>query len=158
MSNSFLKVQIRLKGGGSFTQEMLKKFGLVKGGRVQQTIDKAVIDWNLKYVPWETGTLGKSAYTATTIGSGKIVYPGPYAHYLYYGEVYGPNIPVFEDDTGEPTRFYSPPGRPKYPTGRRLTYSVDVNPLAGPFWNERMKADHLADITQEAANAIKQHN
>ena len=132
---------------------ILNKFNLQKGGRVQQVIDKAVIDYNLQYAPWETGTMAKSPYSLTRIGSGRVVYPGPYAHYQYYGEVYGPNIPVFEDDTGEPTRWYSPPGQRKHPTGRSLQYSTDVNPLAGPFWNRRMKADHMNDIIREAKNA-----
>lgn len=131
---------------------LLASRNLETGGLVQQTIDKSVIDWNLQYVPWETGTLGRSAYSATQIGSGEVVYPGPYARYLYYGEIYGPNIPVFEDDSGEPTGFYSPRGQKKYPTGRPLQYSTDVNPLAGSFWFERMKADHAQDILQEAKN------
>lgn len=136
------------------SQAALERLNLNTGGRVQQTIDKSVIDWCLQYVPWDTGTLGKSAYSATDIGSGKIVYPGPYAHYMYYGEVYGPNIPVFEDDSGKPTRFFSPPGRKKQPTGRQLEYNTDTNPLAGPFWFERMKADHMADILKEAQSVV----
>lgn len=133
--------------------EMLRKFNLEKGGKVQQVIDKCVIDYDLQYTPWKTGTTAKSAYGATQIGSGKVVYPGPQSHYLYYGEVYGPNIPVFEDDSGIPTRFFSRPGEKKTPTGRALQYNTDVNPLAGPFWFERMKADHLQDIIKEATNA-----
>jgi len=132
---------------------MLRKFNLQKGGLVQKVIDKTVIDYNLQYAPWETGTLAKSAYGATQIGSGQVIYPGPYAHYLYYGEVYGPNIPVFEDDSGEPTHFFSPPGQKKHPTGRALQYATDVNALAGSFWFERMKADRMQDIIQEAKNA-----
>ena len=132
--------------------EMLRRFNLEKGGLVQQVIDKTVIDYDLQYVPWETGSLGKSAYSATQIGSGKVIYPGPYAHYMYYGEVYGPNIPVYEDDSGVPARFFSPPGQKKHPTGRALQYATDVNPLAGPFWFERMKADRMQDIIQEAKN------
>ena len=134
------------------TRDLLERLGLESGGKVQMAIDKSVIDWCLQYVPWETGSLGKSAYSATVIGSGVVEYPGPYAHYLYYGEVYGPNIPVFEDDTGEPTGWFSPPGQKKSPTGRALEYATDVNPLAGSFWFERMKADHLQDIKQEAMN------
>ena len=76
------------------TAEMLRKYNLESGGFVQQTIDKSVIDYSLLYAPWETGMLAKSAYGATQIGSGKVIYPGPYAHYQYYGEIYGPNIPV----------------------------------------------------------------
>ena len=100
--------------------DLLKRMNLEKGGLVQQVIDKAVIDWDLQYCPWETGTLAKSPYAVTEIGSGKVVYPGPYARYLYYGQVMGPNIPVFDDDTGEPTRFFSPPGKKKHLTGKKL--------------------------------------
>lgn len=136
-------------------KDLLRSRGLEKGGRVQQAIDKAVIDFSLPYCPWDTGTLAKSPYAATTIGSGQVIYPGPYARYLYYGEVYGPNIPVFEDDSGEPTRFFSPPGQKKHPTGRALDFSKSQaanGPLAGPFWFERMKADRGQDIVKEATD------
>ena len=136
------------------TQSLLSKFNLAKGGLAQKALDTAVMDYNLEYVPWEIGTLGRSPYAVTQIGSGKVVYPGPYAHYMYYGEVYGPNIPVFEDNSGEPTRWFSPPRRKKDPTGRALQYSKDMNPLAGSYWFERMKADHLQDIIQEVKDVI----
>ncbi len=131
------------------TAEMLKKFNLEKGGLVQQVLDKTVIDYMLEYTPWETGALAKDPYAHTQIGSGRIVYRSPYARYLYYGEVYGPNIPVFEDNSGTPTRWFSPPGQKKHPTGRALQYSTDANPLAGSFWFERMKADRLPEIIEE---------
>ena len=150
-----LKLKIKVTGIPKSKAAMLRRFNLESGGKVQQVIDKAVIDKSLAYVPWDSGTLGKSAYGATEIGSGKVVYPGPYAHYMYYGEVYGPNIPVFDDDSGTPTRFFSPPGRKKHPTGRELQYKTDVNPLAGSFWFERMKADHLQAIIKEAEDAAK---
>lgn len=132
---------------------LLHKFNLESGGLVQQVVDTAVIKYCIPYTPFDTGTLANSAYSATEIGSGIVEYPGPYAHYLYYGRVYGPNIPVFEDDSGTPTRWFSPPGRQKHPTGKELTYKTDLNPLAGPFWFERMKADHKNDILEEAKHA-----
>ena len=64
----------------------------------------------------------------------------------------GPNIPVFEDDSGIPTRFYSRPGQKKHYTGKALQYNQDTNPLAGPFWFSRMKAVHAQDIVEEANN------
>lgn len=140
---------------GLTPQDIVKRFGLEKGGRVQMAIDKAVIDWCQQYTPWDTGTLSKSAYGATIIGSGVVRYPGPYAHYQYYGEVYGPNIPIFEDESGVPTRFVSPKGKKKSPTGKNLQYQKTVNALAGPFWFERMKADHKKDIIQEAENVAR---
>lgn len=135
--------------------DLLAQFGLEEGGIVQQVIDKSVIDYCMPYVPHDTGTLETSPYAVTVIGSGEVVYPGPYAHYMYYGEVYGPNIPVFIDDSGEPAYFFSPPGEKKHPTGKQLQYSTDYNPLAGPFWLERMKADHLQDIIEEARKNVR---
>jgi hypothetical protein len=135
--------------------DLLAQFGLEEGGIVQQVIDKSVIDYCMPYVPHDTGTLETSPYAVTVIGSGEVVYPGPYAHYMYYGEVYGPNIPVFIDDSGEPAYFFSPPGEKKHPTGKQLQYSTDYNPLAGPFWLERMKADHLQDIIEDARKNVR---
>ena len=134
-------------------QKVLAAQNLETGGLVQKVIDKSVIDWCLPYCPFDTGLLANSAYSATVIGSGMVVYPGPYARYLYYGEVYGPNIPVFEDDSGVPTRWFSPPGQKKHPTGRALQFKTDLNPLAGSVWFERMKADHAKDILEEARKA-----
>lgn len=133
--------------------ESLKRaVGLEKGGKIQKAIDSAVIRWNGKYTPKITGTLTNSAWLHTVIGSGTVIYQTPYAKYLYYGEVYGPNIPVYEHGSPEPTRYFSPPGKPKHPTGRQLEYNKDYNPLAGSHWFERMKADHAKDILREAMN------
>jgi len=135
------------------TDGLLRRRNLEKGGLVQQTIDKAVIDYCIPYCPFDTGVLANSPYSVTVIGSGVVEYPGPAARYLYYGKVYGPNIPVFEDDSGVPTRFFSPPGQKKHPTGADLQYKTDQNPMAGAFWFERMKADHADDILEEARHA-----
>lgn len=133
---------------------LLEKFNLKSGGKVQQVIDNAIIAYDEDYCPWDTGYLAASPRGVTVIGSGLITYPGPYAHYQYYGEVYGPNIPVFDDtSSGEPTRYFSIPGRKKQPTGRELQYDTSTNALAGPYWFERMKADHVDDIVEEAQKA-----
>lgn len=120
------------------------------GGVVQTAIDNAVIRYCHPYVPFETGVLAASPYTASPPGSGQVIYSMPYARYLYYGEVMGPNIPVFEDNSGVPTRYYSPPGQPKHLTGRPIKYNTDTNPLAGSHWFDRMKANHAQDILEEA--------
>lgn len=135
------------------TDGLLRKANLEKGGLVQKVIDKAVIDYCIPYCPFDTGVLANSPYTATVIGSGEVVYRTPYARYLYYGNVYGPNIPVFEDDSGVPTRWFSPPGQKKHPTGKELQYKTDQHPLAGSYWAVRMWADHKNDIVREAKNA-----
>ena len=134
-------------------EDVLAQFGLEPGGRVQRIIDQKIIDFCQPYVPASPNrTLEFSAQVSTEIGSGMVVWNTPYAHYQYTGVVYGPNIPVIED--GVLMGWFSPPGRPKHPTGRELTYDKSQNPQAGPYWFERMKADRLNDILEEARRAV----
>lgn len=128
---------------------ILARRGLLPGGRVQAVVDEAVLRYCAPKVPFDTGYLIRQALQTSIIGQGLIVYGTPYARYLYYGEVYGPNIPIFE--AGELAGFYSPPGQKKHPTGRALTYQGA--PERGAFWFERMKAEHKTDIIEEAAAA-----
>lgn len=135
--------------------DILHTFGLEKGGRVQQVIDQTVIDFCTEggYVPaGPNRTLEFSAQASTEIGSGEVIWNTPYAHYQYMGIVYGPNIPVLQD--GILMGWFSPPGRPKSPTDRELTYDTSYNERAGPHWFERMKADRLNDILDTARRAM----
>lgn len=127
--------------------DALSRRGLTPGGKVQKFIDNEVMRLCDPKVPFASGTLKHSAITASTPGDGVIVYATPYAHYLYYGEVYGPNIPIREN--GVLTGFFSPPGKAKSPTGEKLTYNGA--PERGAFWFERMKTEHGEDIVRKAA-------
>ena len=131
------------------TEQMLAELNLEADGKVQQAIDNAVIRYNLDYVPLDEGMLARSPYAHST--PGQVVYDGPYARYLYFGEVMGPNIPVFKN--GELVGFFSPKGKRKYLTGRSLKFQGA--PKRGAFWFIRMKADHLNDIVQEAQDAVR---
>lgn len=128
-------------------QNILTKRGLEPGGRVQKVVDSAVLRYCDPKVPLRTGALRNSGRTSTVVGSGVVIYGTPYARYLYYGEVYGPNIPRFVD--GVLDGFWSPPK--KHPTGRPLQFSGA--PERGAFWFDRMKAEHKDDIVREAAAA-----
>lgn len=141
-------------------EELIERYGFGDHGRVQTEIDSCVLRFCDPYLPWDTGALRNSGFTDSDIGSGEVrwapyggggVVSGPsYAHYLYYGEVYGPNIPIEFDELGNPTAWRSPAGKAKHATGRDLSYSTEHNYLAGPMWFERMKADRLEDIIREA--------
>ena len=131
------------------SEEFINKFGVGVGGYVQKVVDAAVIRECFPYVPFDEGDLAGSANTATEIGSGEVVYDTPYARYLYYGEVYGPNIPITEN--GIITGYWSP--KEKFPTGEKLEYSTEKNPQAGSHWFERAMEDHKDDILKEAQNA-----
>lgn len=128
---------------------ILARRGLQPGGRVQTVVDEAVLSYCAPKVPLDTEYLIRSAITASVIGQGLIVYSAPYARYLYYGEIYGPNIPIFEG--GELAGWRSPKGKKKHPTGRKLTYQGA--PERGALWFERMLPEHRDDIVQEAAAA-----
>ena len=129
--------------------KILAKRGLAPGGRVQKVVDNAVLLYCAPKVPFDTGYLVRSAIQASAIGQGLIVYATPYARYLYYGEIYGPNIPIFEG--GELAGFCSPKGKKKHPTGRPLSYRGA--PERGAYWFERAMAEHKNDIIEEAAAA-----
>ena len=139
--------------------DLLVAYGLEKGGRVQRCIDQKVIDSCIEggYVPASPErTLEFSAQLSTEIGSGLVIWNTPYARYQYYGEVYGPNIPDIDPETGVIMGWWSPPGRPKHPTGRKLTYDTAQNAKAGSFWFERAKADQLNDWLDEARRVMIQ--
>ena len=133
--------------------DLLVEYGLEKGGRVQRFIDQKVIDGCQPYVPASPDrTLEFSAQVSTEIGSGQVIWNTPYAHYQYMGIVYGPNIPIIQD--GVLMGYFSPPGRPKYPTDRNLTYDTSQNPMAGSHWFERAKADNLNEWLDEARRVM----
>ena len=134
---------------------LIDKYGLGRGGRVQRYIDQAVIDDTRPYVPASPDrTLEFSAQLSTEIGSGLVVYNTPYAHYQNEGIVYGPNIPIHDGEVL--VGFFSPPGRRKYPTDRELTYDTAQNPLAGPHFFERSKADNCKKWVEGANRVAKQ--
>lgn len=148
MSHTIIHAHFQLNR--QFPKEILQR-----GGPVQKAIDNAVLRYSEPFVPYQTGTFMASARITTVLGSGMVEYPGSFAHYLYYGEVYGPNYPVFDDASGIPTRFYSPKDQKKHPTGRQLQFTKDHHPNATAFWFEHAKAAHLKDIIEEAESVAR---
>lgn len=153
---------LSLKWSKGFSNDMNSRFELA-----QREIDKDCIKLMKPYTPFKMGVLENSATIHTVIGSGQITQVTPYARYLYYGKVYGPNFPIVRekdgtehivfghyDGDGTIIGWRSPKGRKKHPTGRRLHYSKDKHPLAGKMWFERMKADRKMDILQAAARRL----
>lgn len=140
---------------GSFTFKWNKSFGAVtaqKFRKAQKFIDRSCIRFMEPYTPFRNGFLEKSATLGTVIGSGEIHQIAPYARYLYYGEVYGPNIPVVEN--GQIVGYFSLKGKKKQPTGRQMEYDTTKHPQAGKMWFERMKADRKEEILQGAAEIL----
>lgn len=132
--------------------KVLKNHGIQDGGPAQKFLESEIIKWCEPYTPKEEGALIASAHPFPKPGGGYVKWDGPYAHYMYEGVVYGPNIPKY-DDEGNVVGWWSPPT--KHPTGKPINYITDGpgrNPLAGSHWVERMMADHADDIEKALAD------
>lgn len=103
------------------------------------------------YVPMLSGSQAERAYVDGNV----LVYPGPYARYLWAGKVMvnaatgkGPaNIP----NVGP--RF--PLGATLMPTARELTYTKDFHPKAQDHWFEASKRDNMDKWLRVAEKAVK---
>lgn len=98
-----------------------------------------------KYVPALTGSLVQRAHIE---GGNTIVYPGPYARFLYYGKVmiYAP--------TGS---TWAPKNEHKVVTGRDLVMHKTMHPLATSHWFEVSKANNLEKWLQVTEKAVRKH-
>lgn len=97
-------------------------------------------------IPFQQGALIGSVEYPDGIYGGIIQWGGasvgvPYAHYLYQGIKYGPNIPI-KDSQGNITGWYSPPS--KHPTGEKLKYHPEGTER-GDHWFEKAKQEHGDD-------------
>lgn len=97
-----------------------------------------------KFVPALTGSLTRR----THIEESTIVYPGPYARFLYYGKVmiYAPTGSTF-----------APRGEHKVVTDRNLVMNKSMHPLATSHWFEASKAANLETWLKVAERLVKQN-
>lgn len=106
------------------------------------------------YVPMRTGSLNQR----TRVVGNTVIYPGPYARYLYYGKVMvdsetGRGPMHFTDKMGnEVFRFRK--GAKLMPTERNLVFTTDFHPDAQAFWFEASKAQNLPKWLDVAKKAV----
>lgn len=128
----------------------------IEGFNAQKTIDRIVNDsvgtfmaettakHMRKYVPEDAGILATSYITRPF----EIEYTQPYAHYMFEGEVYGPNYPIISD--GVVTGWYSP--SKKFPTGKKIKYT---KPLAQSHWDVPTQKNQSRKIASEVTGYLK---
>ncbi len=109
--------------------------------------NQAMVD-TMKYVPFRTGSLR----ARTRLQNSTIVYPGPYARYLWYGK-------AMVDSTTGRGPFYIPEvgyrfrkGAVLMPTNRDLVFHT---PGTGPKWFETSKKRNMQKWLRVAERAIK---
>ena len=93
-----------------------------------------------KFVPKLTGTLSGGA----RVSDGQIVYPGPYARYLYHGKL------MVDPETGS---SYARKGSTKTLTGKSINVAKS-NPKAQTEWFEASKAINLEKWKRVYAKAV----
>lgn len=89
------------------------------------------------FVPALTESLSNRAH----VDGDLVVYPGPYARYLYYGKV-----------------MEGPLHGPKTATDRDLVFTKTVHPQAQAFWFEASKAQNLKKWESGAEKIVRKEN
>lgn len=94
------------------------------------------------FVPALTGSLTQR----TRVDGSAVIYPGPYARFLYYGKV------MVDPNTGS---TYAPKGGTKVVTDRNLVFNKAMHPQAQAHWFEASKAQNLDKWVRVADKAVK---
>lgn len=142
-----MKVTVKIKSAG----QVLAQRGLQPGGSAQAFHTQNVMRRIQKYMPFKTGSLIKlMQIQSPDMTKPYIVIDAPQARYLYYGKLMVDPITrkgaFYNPDTD---RFWSRPGVSKVLTDTPLNYNTAKNPLAGPFWDRRLKGAEGEVMTAE---------
>ena len=96
------------------------------------------------YVPALTGSLDQR----TRVEENQIIYPGPYARYLYYGKL------MVDPATGS---SYAPKGTTKVLTDKNLVFNKAMHSQAQDHWFEASKAENMSKWLRVAGKAVKRY-
>ena len=96
------------------------------------------------FVPALTGSLS----TRARVVDNEVIYPGPYARFLYYGKV------MVDPSTGS---TWAPKGGTKVVTDRNLVFTKTMHPQAQAFWFEASKAQNIDKWRRVAKKAVKKY-
>jgi hypothetical protein len=110
--------------------------------RAESIVGQQVIKDTAPFVPALTGSLT----IRTRLDGNKIIYPGPYARFLYYGKV------MVDPQTGS---TFAPKGGTKVLTNRDLVFSKAMHPQAQSHWFEASKAQNLDKWVRIAKKAVE---
>lgn len=94
------------------------------------------------FVPYRTGRLSEN----TQVKKNLIIYPGPYARYLYFGKL------MVDPETGS---AWARRGVKKVLTDRNLVFYQGVHPQAQSHWFEASKAQNLSKWERDFRKLVK---
>ena len=123
-----LNFKIRNDGGSEELLEGVKNAVQERASRAEAIMAVQVMKDTDKYVPARSGSLTMRTHIEN---NNTIVYPGPYARFLYYGKV------MIYEPTGS---TFAPKGEHKVVTDRDLVMHKTMHSLATSHWFEVSKA------------------
>lgn len=112
-------------------QQILQDKGLDPGGDAQMFHTQNVLRRIIKYMPYKSGMMVKVTVAQTDIRKPRIITNMPNAQFLYRGKL------MLGDETNSP---WARKGETKHVVNKPLHYNKTKNPLAGPYWDRRLKA------------------
>lgn len=125
----------------NFTEAMARALSKA-GDKVSHIVAIQAAKDTTPYVPMLTGSLN----TRTQIVGDTIIYPGPYAKYLYYGKL------EIDPETGS---AWARKGTKKVETDRDLVFTTDFHPDAQAHWFEASKAQNMEKWERVAEKAVE---
>lgn len=108
-------------------------------GRAESVLAQQVMKDTTPFVPALTGSLTER----TRVVGNEVIYPGPYARYLYFGK-------VMVDEHGN-----GPKDGHKVVTDRNLVFNTTMHPQAQSHWFEASKAQNMEKWVRVADKAVK---
>lgn len=122
--------------------------------KAESIVAEQVFSDTRPYVPADTLSLANRS----RVNGNEIIYPGPYARYLYYGKVMvdengnGP-MHYIDENGNEVIRFRK--GATLHPTERDLQFDKTTHKLAQAHWVEASTAQNKSSWKRVATEAVK---
>ena len=132
-----MKFDFRFKGEGEIRSKLQESCS-----KAEHVLAQQVAKDTSPFVPALTGSLDQR----TRVDGSNVIYPGPYAHFLYNGKV------MVDPNTGS---TFAPKGGTKVVTDRNLVFNQTVHPQAQDHWFEASKAQNLEKWERVAEKAVK---
>lgn len=124
--------------------EAVKEQLAVGRSKAEHIVAQQVAKDTVPFVPALTGSLTQR----TRVEDSKVIYPGPYARFLYYGKL------MVDPITGS---SYAPKGGTKVLTDKNLVFSQAMHPQAQAHWFEASKAQNIEKWVRVADKAVKKY-
>ncbi len=134
---------------------IVTRLGVGRDGDVQRHVTSEISRRITRYMPYRSGALATKLKLVT--GPNEITVLGPYARYMYYGEVMVDPVTGAAGFLDKDGQWKSRKNVPKVRSGRPIKYNTGPHghPLAGPKWDKRLMAAEGKQIAAETQAYVR---